>query len=86
MQEIKTGDPLAPVTVTHVLGLPEINGVIFRMEFITRGDQPMDQAEMSPNYVLKSELARTIGRNLIDAADRLDNVVASAANEPAKAE
>ena len=69
MQSLKSGDPLAPVTAVHVMGLKDIGGVIFRMEFITRGDQPMNQAELTPNYTLKPELARKLARHLLEGAD-----------------
>ncbi len=69
MQSLKSGDPLAPVTAVHVMGLKEVGGVIFRMEYVTRNDQPMDKADVTLNYTLKPALARKLAQHLLDAAD-----------------
>jgi hypothetical protein len=72
MQELKAGDPLAPVTATHVAAVPYVKGVVFRMDYITRNDQPLDAADTSLNFILKSAQVRELAKNLLDAADRID--------------
>ena len=77
MNELKTGDPLAPVIATHVLGVPEIAGVVFRIEHITSADQSHDTGFMSPNFIMKSAQVRALAKSLLDAANGID-----AANKP----
>lgn len=72
MQEIKAGDRVAPVTATHVVGIPQINGVVFRMDYVTRTDQPIKEAESTLNFIMKSAQARALAKNLLDAADGID--------------
>lgn len=78
MQELKAGDRLAPVTATHVASVPQISGVVFRMDFVTRTDQPLDTAETTQNFIMKSAQARALAQNLIEAADAIDNAQAAA--------
>lgn len=72
MEDLKTGDRVAPITATHVVGIPQIGGVVFRMEFVTRTDQPIKDAETTQNFIMKSAQARALAQNLLDAADRVD--------------
>lgn len=78
MQELKAGDRLAPVTATHVASVPQISGVVFRMDFVTRTDQPLDTAETTQNFIMKSAQARALAQNLIEAADAIDKAQAAA--------
>lgn len=78
MQELTAGDRLAPVTATHVASVPQISGVVFRMDFVTRPDQALDTAETTQNFIMKSAQARALAQNLIDAANAVDNAQAAA--------
>lgn len=81
MEELKAGDRVAPVTATHVLGVPQINGVVFRLEYVLRTDQPIKEAEPSPNFIMKGPQARALAQNLMDAADKLDQAEAARAKQ-----
>lgn len=82
MEELKTGDRVAPVTATHVVGVPQINGVVFRMEYVTRTDQPIKEAESTLNFIMKPAQVRALAQNLLDAADRVDGGAAQAPAQP----
>jgi len=81
MEPLKSGDPVCPVSATHVLGLKQASGVVFRMEYITKMDQPLNEAIVSPTYIMKSAQARALAQNLIDAADGIDGIVRGAKEE-----
>ncbi|WP_326540659.1 hypothetical protein [Pseudorhodoferax sp.] len=72
MQELKSGDRVAPVTATHVVGVPQINGVVFRMDYVTRTDQPIKEAVETPNFIMKPAQARALAKNLLEAADKVE--------------
>jgi hypothetical protein len=76
MESLKPGDKICPVTAMGVTAVQEISGVVFRMEYITSGTQPLDQADGTPNYVLKSSQARQLAQSLVHAADVIDGKTA----------
>jgi len=78
MEPLKPGDKLSPVTATHVVGVKEIAGVVFRLESITRLDQPLTEALLSPSFVMKAEQARALAKNLLDAANGIEAAAAAA--------
>jgi len=78
-EPLKAGDPLAPVTGTHLQGVREINGVIFRLAYVTNLSQSVDSSLSSANFVMKPAQARALAQSLIDAA----NVVEGAVQQPA---
>jgi hypothetical protein len=78
-EPLKAGDPLAPVTGTHLQGVREIDGVIFRLAYVTNLQQPIEGSLRSANFVMKPAQARALAQNLIDAA----NVVEGAVQQPA---
>jgi hypothetical protein len=77
MKELKSGDRVAPITATHVVGVPPIGGIVFRMDYVTRTDQPIKDAETTPNFIMKPEQARALAKNLLDAADNMDKAAAA---------
>ncbi len=84
MEPLQGGEPLAPVTGLNVHAVPEINGVVIRIAYATQLNQPIDTSLRSPNFIVLSAQARTLGEHLIAAANTVDKHAAAAAAELAQ--
>ena len=77
MESLKPGDPICPVTGMVVTAVLEVSGIVMRLQFITKSDQPLDQANVSPNFIVKSAQARQLAQTLLTAADLIDSTPAA---------
>ena len=77
MESLKPGDPICPVTGMGVTAVQEVSGIVMRLQFITKSDQPLDQANQSPNFIVKSAQARQLAQSLLKAADLIDSTPAA---------
>lgn len=79
---IQSGDPVAPVITSNVVGIAEINGVIVRLDFVTHAEQTPKDATASPNFILTSAQARQLATNLVDAAALIEKAAIESAAAP----
>ncbi len=77
MEAIQPGDNVSPVTAMGVTAVHEVAGIVLRLRSISATDQPLEQAQQSPNYILQSAQARQLGESLLKAAELIERVAAA---------